>query len=276
MSKCEHYTYSLALEADCSPILSSGIRQSAPLNGMPTAARSCENEPTNGSPACTCTKETFGCSIHPTGKAEWIASMRDSLARIYPWLVARPEWAKAQEAVCTGKSCVSLAWFDRDTCSWKTSQRSVLGGWESYSGTWPRWGLMLDGVAYALPTLERPTSEIGGGLWPTPSVCGNYNRKGASKTSGDGLATAVKMWPTPLARDSRTVRGGGKDEELNRIGAADYAGGASGEQAGWSVEPNVGRVVDGVPARVDRIKALGNAQVPLQAAVAWKILMGEE
>jgi hypothetical protein len=29
-------------------------------------------------------------------------------------------------------------------------------------------------------------------LWPTPTVCGNHNRKGASKNSGDGLATAVK------------------------------------------------------------------------------------
>ncbi len=28
-------------------------------------------------------------------------------------------------------------------------------------------------------------------LWPTPTVCGNYNRKGLSKSSGDGLATAV-------------------------------------------------------------------------------------
>ena len=27
--------------------------------------------------------------------------------------------------------------------------------------------------------------------WPTPTVCGNYNRKGVSKKSGDGLATAV-------------------------------------------------------------------------------------
>jgi hypothetical protein len=36
-------------------------------------------------------------------------------------------------------------------------------------------------------------------LWPTPTVCGNYNRKGASKTSGDGLATAVLKWPTPTA-----------------------------------------------------------------------------
>ena len=28
-------------------------------------------------------------------------------------------------------------------------------------------------------------------LWPTPNLCGNYNRRGASKTSGDGLATVV-------------------------------------------------------------------------------------
>ncbi len=41
-------------------------------------------------------------------------------------------------------------------------------------------------------------------LWPTPNVCGNHNRKGASKTSGDGLSTAVKMFPSPKSRDYRT------------------------------------------------------------------------
>jgi hypothetical protein len=35
--------------------------------------------------------------------------------------------------------------------------------------------------------------------WPTPTVCGNHNRKGASPNSGDGLATAVKMYPTATA-----------------------------------------------------------------------------
>ena len=40
----------------------------------------------------------------------------------------------------------------------------------------------------------------------------------------------------------------------------------------WKAEPNVGRVVDGMAARVDRLKAIGNGQVPLCAATAWRIL----
>lgn len=42
----------------------------------------------------------------------------------------------------------------------------------------------------------------------------------------------------------------------------------------WSVEPGICRVVNGIPNRAHRIKALGNAQVPLQAALAWKLLGG--
>jgi len=39
--------------------------------------------------------------------------------------------------------------------------------------------------------------------WPTPTVSGNHNRKGASAKSGDGLSTAVKTWPTPTVNDSK-------------------------------------------------------------------------
>jgi len=42
----------------------------------------------------------------------------------------------------------------------------------------------------------------------------------------------------------------------------------------WSIEPNVGRVANGVASRVDRLKAIGNGQVPLCAATAWRILSG--
>ena len=40
----------------------------------------------------------------------------------------------------------------------------------------------------------------------------------------------------------------------------------------WEAEPDVGRVANGVAARVDRLKAIGNGQVPLVAAKAWEIL----
>ncbi|UQN06794.1 hypothetical protein M1R55_02400 [Deinococcus sp. QL22] len=42
-------------------------------------------------------------------------------------------------------------------------------------------------------------------LWPTPTVSGNHNRKGASATNGDGLATVARMWPTTRASDSSRV-----------------------------------------------------------------------
>ena len=42
----------------------------------------------------------------------------------------------------------------------------------------------------------------------------------------------------------------------------------------WDVEPAVGRVADGVPNREHRLRGLGNAQVPLCAAAAWRLLGG--
>jgi DNA (cytosine-5)-methyltransferase 1 len=40
----------------------------------------------------------------------------------------------------------------------------------------------------------------------------------------------------------------------------------------WSTEPDFCRVANGVAARVDRLKAIGNGQVPRVAATAWGLL----
>ena len=43
----------------------------------------------------------------------------------------------------------------------------------------------------------------------------------------------------------------------------------------YKTEPDIGRVSYGAKNRVNKLKALGNGQVPLQAALAFKILMGD-
>ena len=53
------------------------------------------------------------------------------------------------------------------------------------------------------------------GLLPTLTVNGNHNRKGASKTSGDGLVTALmRFLPTLTAHD---YRGGCKPERTAKM-----------------------------------------------------------
>lgn len=75
--------------------------------------------------------------------------------------------------------------------------------------------------------------------------------------SGKPVADPYRMvGPTTLAGDgaSRAVLGPGALERA--------LGRRSGIRDQWGTEPDVGRVADGVPARVDRLRALGNALVP--------------
>ena len=51
-------------------------------------------------------------------------------------------------------------------------------------------------------------------------------------------------------------------------------GASIGSAQWWQIEPPVDRVANGLVARVDRLKAIGNGQVPLCAATAWNILKG--
>ena len=55
--------------------------------------------------------------------------------------------------------------------------------------------------------------------WTTPTLHGDYNRKGASKHSGDGVATQMfgAVWPTPTVADiegGRKTRSGARGDEM--------------------------------------------------------------
>ncbi|CAJ2720974.1 Uncharacterised protein [Burkholderia pseudomallei] len=128
------------------------------------------------------------------------------------WLAAFPAKTSAQPAPVMGltaseadsgpKWLGSFAKYDPSASKWKTAQCSLLGDSDEFSETWPRWGSMRNGECYLRP-IQMPLiygnasgSEV---MWPTPTVHGNHNMPGASASSGWGLSSAAKLWPTPTA-----------------------------------------------------------------------------
>lgn len=116
-----------------------------------------------------------------------------------------------QKADSGGRWHESFAKWHHQSCSWKIRQLWLFEGLDESLETWPKWGLMLGGECWELSMpfgLREYRLSITNVLeyslrLPTPTVCGNYNRKGASETSGDGLATALRRLPTPTASDNK-------------------------------------------------------------------------
>ena len=200
---CEPFTYLLELEADCLPTSSSDMSQSRPSNGTRMPAKSCETgQQMDGSRASRSLKPTCEPSTSANGRDEWIASQRDSLARIFQAQVEARELREA-EADSIVKSSAQLMLFDLGSSGSKTAPSSELEG--AISSLPTSWRADTPGAMESLPRLMlAPATSVaaGGALLPTLTVCGNWNRKGASPTSGDGIATALrKLMPTLCATD---------------------------------------------------------------------------
>lgn len=179
---------------------------------------------------------TMFARLTDTHGAELLTWFREgSRVRTSVWPERAKDWTGS--AAGSGRSLQgSLARWDRSGCLWRIPQRSLLEGLDVFSGTWPVWGMMRSGVCWERSMPVRRIGGTGFGLWPTPTVDGNYNRKGASANSGDGLATAVMMWPTPCAMEPH------KDLEAfhaKRALARDQRGGGHG--------PNLATMVQMMP-----------------------------
>ena len=91
---------------------------------------------------------------------------------------------------------------------------------------------MKGGPRHKITSLQVMVKGIEQGFWPTPTRNGNHNRKGLSPTSGDGLATAVKMWPTPSSCNGTGGATGLAGGQGNRLKLYKMLGETEGKKMG--------------------------------------------
>ena len=116
---------------------------------------------------------------------------------------------------------------------------------------------------------QRRIMEGGRTSFNGSQECGNLRRisdvdqRQLQKQIGQILANSMQSG----------LQGGGEvGKENNKIGQNAKLWRTAAKRSWWTTEPNVGRVANGLAARVDRLKAIGNGQVPLCAATAWELL----
>ena len=177
----------------------------------------------------------------------------------------------------------SFVKYDPNSSLWRTHQCSLLGDLEQFLETWPQWGLMRDGECWEQQTLAQTISVTAFGLLlnpmenqsPPPQVDnpnGTYEQRN-KRTKRTQAQHAILDSTSELAHTENSgdvwrnwVMGFAQEEHNHRGGQS------NGRRKWWETEPDVGRVADGVAYRVDGLKAIGNGQVPLCAATAFRLL----
>ena len=162
----------------------------------------------------------LGASTDGRFVERWTESLRASRAS----RGATPGSVRGQKtpAGCGRLSFGSSLTWDRGSCSWKTSQLSLLAEVSNTcSVTLPKWGSMRSGAVSRRKPLELRTGEIACSSWPTARARedGDY-----AYSQGDHdkvviqLGGAVKAWATstaPAPHDNDDTAGRGLQNQKN-------------------------------------------------------------
>ena len=138
----------------------------AQLNVMPTQHQFWRNGKTMDALNLSQFGPTCAVLTEDLGEELLTSFLADFRAKTSATAVIKQE-LKDQEAVSGERWQGSFAKLDLNSRSWKTSQRCLIEGLASFSGTWPRWGLMSSGECWELPMWEASKPEKGFGYWPT-------------------------------------------------------------------------------------------------------------
>jgi hypothetical protein len=150
----------------------------------------------------------YGMTYKPLTEDRGEELLMSYLAAFHAKTSPQPE--KEQGLTESGQGCGekwhgSFVKYDPDSFLWRTHQCSLLGDLESYSETWPRWGLMRDGECWEQPMLAHRTSETESGLWPTPTVFDSIAENMMPKNGKDTTRLDKFGKARKVLRDGRTA-----------------------------------------------------------------------
>ena len=147
---------------------------------------------------------------------------RSLFPEVLPWSsVILPRWGMMRDGECWERSTPELPINGIGFGLWPTpvadgdrttnyAQGGTSLGWAVRNVPTPTASMLTVGdmeqARYAGNGGKRPKYQMANQI-PTPTVHGNYNRKGASKNSGNGLATWVRQVPTPTCHDRKGKSG---------------------------------------------------------------------
>jgi hypothetical protein len=265
--------------------------QSAPLNGKPTQQAYCAPDKMTDFSRLS----RFGMTFKPLTESrgeELLTLFREDFHAKTSQLQETVTDLMENDQECGEKWHGLLARFDPRYAFVENSPMLVTRGLErvladlTAMGYDSRWGVISAADIGANHRRERiwivANSNSNKHFWSKPRSNGIQNQverefgeKNSSTWESSGTSNAVgrnslcgheeanHVGNTKSTRFSSCSEGQGKGKPWRAsIGSSQW----------WKVEPPLDRVVDGMADRVDRLKSIGNGQVPLCAATAWRIL----
>jgi hypothetical protein len=135
-------------------------------------------------------------------------------------------------------------------------------------------------LAVSMPRTEEIEYGLlrgGGAMWPTPRTPSGGPDNSAKRLRPSGHRGTTNLLGAVLA-DSQSQQSSSNDNrpeqtETFESQQSEFRGSDCWElrEGNWTTEPSVGRVANGIPYGMDRIKGLGNSIVP---QVAYQIIKG--
>jgi DNA (cytosine-5)-methyltransferase 1 len=135
----------------------------------------------------------------------------------------------------------------------------------------------LEGLGYSWEAFVIPAAAVDARhrrdrVWIAANASGDELRNESGRSSGPSRADTAEprddgaQEPVANCHVSRLAqREGERSDPRTKLQAAERA-------SRWLPEPGVGRVADGIPGRVDRLRALGNAIVPQVAEEIFRAI----